>query len=174
MDKVALPGKETFDGIGQVARQLRHPCAVGIRHDAGDLHLTGGQIDHEEHGVAHQTEGCPHLDAEEVGGGKRLPVGAQKLPPRGAFGSLRYGLKSVLFEDVGHGPPTDPMTQIGQGALDARVPPSSVLLGEPNDQLPDHLHHPGPSRPTASTAVVLAGDEFSMPTQQCVRRDDGG
>ena len=36
------------------------------------------------------------------------------------------------------------------------------------------MHHTRPSGTAALAAVVLAGDQLSMPSQQSVRRDEGG
>ena len=64
--------------------------------------------------------------------------------------------------------------EVRQGALDPRVPPAAVLGGHAHDQRPDLAHDRQPSRITTGTAVVLGGDQGSVPCQQRVRRHDRG
>ena len=64
------------------------------------------------------------------------------------------------------------MIQMLQRALDPRVAPAGVLLGHPDNQLADLLHH---TRTTDSLPRIrpLCGDELAVPRQDCVRSYDG-
>jgi hypothetical protein len=62
---------------------VRHPTAVGLAHDAGDVNASGLEIDDEQHKVAHEAPASEHLDAEEVGGRDSAPMGLEEgLPIR--------------------------------------------------------------------------------------------
>ena len=66
------------------------------------------------------------------------------------------------------------VTQIGHRSLDAPIAPIPVLFGHSHDQV---LGLPGGARPSRSalpTAVVLLGNQLSMPGQQRLGRDNRG
>ena len=67
-DQELLVAQEAVDVIGQVASNLRHELAAGVRSDASNLDHARGVMDHEEHVVGHKPALCPHVYGEEVGG----------------------------------------------------------------------------------------------------------
>src|SRR5262245_64957604 len=52
--KKRFPGQKAIADIGQVAGDLGHPSAVGLRPDPGDVDAARGQVDEEEHGEPRQ------------------------------------------------------------------------------------------------------------------------
>jgi hypothetical protein len=54
VDQVALADQETIDAIGEVARDLLHPRAMRLPHDAADLYPLGLDVDEEEHEGANE------------------------------------------------------------------------------------------------------------------------
>jgi hypothetical protein len=64
--------------------------------------------------------------------------------------------------------------EVRQGALDPRVAPAAVLGGHAHNQRADLAQDRRPSPTTTGTAVVLPGNQASVPRQQRVRRHDRG
>ena len=60
--------------IGEVACDLRHEVAAGVRGDASNLDHARGVMDHEEHVVRDQPALGPHVYGEEVSGGNDVCV----------------------------------------------------------------------------------------------------
>ena len=52
--EVALPGHEAIDAVREVSRDLLHPGAVRLAHDAGDLDAARLDVDDEEDEVANE------------------------------------------------------------------------------------------------------------------------
>jgi hypothetical protein len=91
----------------------------------------------------------------------RLPV-----PFRGWF-------NSVPFQNVGDRIVCQQMSKIGQRSLNPTITPIPVFLRHPSDE---RRNLSGGSRPSSSAlgaAIVLLGDQLSMPSQQCLWRHDG-
>jgi hypothetical protein len=57
--------------------------------------------------------------------------------------------------------------------LDPTIAPILVLFGHSDDQRLDLIAGARPPRSTLSTAVVLLGDQFAMPSEQSFGRHDG-
>src|SRR5262249_56341141 len=65
------------------------------------------------------------------------------------------------------------MSKIGQGSLNPAITPISIFLRHPSDQC---RNLSGGSRLTGGAlgaAIVLLGDQLSMPRQQCFRSHGG-
>jgi hypothetical protein len=99
-DEVAETIEWAGDGIGQVARDLRHPRAVGMGRDARDVDSTRLEVDDEENQVTYEAADGEDLDAEEVRGGDGTPVRLEKRVPRHGPSAHRRGLDAVLLENA--------------------------------------------------------------------------
>ncbi len=52
MQEEAFPSQAPINRIGDLATALDHPGTVGLRTDAGDLHASRREVDHEQDGEA--------------------------------------------------------------------------------------------------------------------------
>ncbi len=82
--------------VRDVPRLLDHPGSRRVVRDAGDVHLSGVELDEEEDVQLLQEHG---VDGEEVAGQHRRGLGLQELLPRRPS-SLRGGIKAVALKDV--------------------------------------------------------------------------
>jgi len=166
MNEITAAAQKPVDAIGQVPGDLLHPRPIGLRDDAGNMHLPRGQSSHEENVVADQTQSRPHFHTEEVGRGQHVPVGAQEFLPRCFFLTLRSGIYPRLLQYFGNRPTTDLMAQILERPLDACVAPGAVFRRHAQDQSAQ-LDRGGraPWRALASP-IVFARDEPLMPIQE--------
>ena len=99
-DEVAESLEWTSHDVGQIARDLRHPLAVGTGDDARDVNSTCLQVDDEEHQVTHEASDGGDLDAEEVRGGDGTPMRLQKRFPRHGPSAHGRGLDAVVLENA--------------------------------------------------------------------------
>src|SRR5262249_14054015 len=116
----------------------------------------------------------PDVHREEIRCCQDLPLRVEELGPARFLEPVWRGLEAVIAEDVGDCPARHLVMEVRQGALDPRVAPAAVLGGHAHDQRADLAPDRRPSRTTTGTAVVLRGDEGSVPRQQRVRRHDRG
>ena len=96
-----LLGQEAVEGIGEIPADLHHPCFIRAWRNPDDLNLARSQFNHEEHLERDESPGCPHLDREEIGRGKNIPVGTEKLAPRGSLAAFRSRVDAIRLQDVG-------------------------------------------------------------------------
>ena len=83
--------------VGELPRDLSHPCAGWSACYACNLDTAAFEINDEEHPKPNQAAPGEHLDSEEVARRKRLPVAAPGLPVlRGTPTSCRSARKNVL------------------------------------------------------------------------------
>jgi hypothetical protein len=54
VDLLRLPAERTRYGVGEIASDLRHPCTVRPRSDAGDVNAARLEVDDEQHEIAHE------------------------------------------------------------------------------------------------------------------------
>jgi hypothetical protein len=89
--------ERTGHGVGQIAGDLRHPTPISPAGDARDVNAA-----RPEKTVPGSAPGpaSEHLDAEEVRGCNRAPVGLQKRLPRHRFSSQRSGFEAVFLEQT--------------------------------------------------------------------------
>ena len=99
-NQIPLAAKDAVLGIGDIARNLRHPSIVGVGCDAGNVDRSGGDVDEEQDVIRDQPLDRVHLDAQEVGRCQALPVGFEKRRPSSLPVSLRGGLDAVFSQDV--------------------------------------------------------------------------
>ncbi len=81
-DEVTVAPERPGDGIGEIARGLRHPGPIGLGSDAGNVNASGLEVDDEQHEIAHQAAAREHLHAEEVRGRDGPPVRLEERLPR--------------------------------------------------------------------------------------------
>src|ERR1017187_4099393 len=99
---------------------------------------------------------------------------AQELLPGGLSNPFACRLNSVPFQHVSDGAACHCVPQIRQRALDAAIAPIPVLFGQSNYQGLDLPIGTGAARPALAGAVVFLSDQFPMPGQQGLRRNDCG
>jgi hypothetical protein len=150
---------------------LVHPFLFGLLNDPGDLDPPSFEIDDEEHEMSDQARLRDHFDAEEVRCRYRSPVSLQERFPR--HSPLPGGIKPVLEKDPFDRNPTELMAQVVERSSDSGVTPARVLLGHPNDKLPDLDHSLGTARSSSLAAIVLPGDQLSMPLKERGWRHQG-
>jgi len=81
----------------------------------------------------------------------------------------------MAFQDVAHGLVTDDISEIGQGADDAIIPPGTILLRHAHHQILYGLVNRGASRSLALWgAVELLGHELTIPAKNRIGLDDRG
>src|SRR5437016_311943 len=97
-----------------------------------------------------------------------------ELLPSGLPVALGRWFHTMLLQNVGDGAARHFMAQIGQCALYSSVAPIPVLSGHADHQLLDLILHVGASRAPPSAAIIFPGDQPTMPSQERLRRDDGG
>jgi hypothetical protein len=134
---VPVPDQELHAGArvlkihDHVSGELRDPCRGWMRGRAGDPDAPGGVLDHRE-GVQGRPGQC--LGLEEVGGEDGVGLGAQERGSGGAV-PLRCGVDAVLLEDIPQGGGGDLDAEGGELAVDTPVPPTGVVVCEPEHQV---------------------------------------
>jgi hypothetical protein len=94
--------------------------------------------------------------------------------PTGFPNPFRCRLNSVPLQHVSYGAACHCVPQIGQCALDAAIAPIPVLFGQLNDQGLNLPISARATRPAFAGAVVFLRDQFPMPGQQGLRRNNCG
>ena len=74
-DQISLPEEESVDRIGEVTSHLHHEATVGVWRDACDVNSSTPKFHKEQHEIGDEPRRPGHFDCEEIGGGKRFPVG---------------------------------------------------------------------------------------------------
>jgi hypothetical protein len=108
----------------KVAGLLSHPLTGGAGGDAGQMHAAGAVLNEEQHVQAAQEHG---VDVEEIHGQDRGGLPAQKRSP-GLPGPPGRGIDARVLEDLPHRRRRHRVSQPGQLAVDAPVPPGRVIL----------------------------------------------
>jgi hypothetical protein len=54
-NQIPLAAKEAIVHVGDVARDLRHPCVVGMRGNTGDVYGSGSDVDKEQYVLRDET-----------------------------------------------------------------------------------------------------------------------
>ena len=130
--------QEPIDRIGEVASNLLHPLAVWIDANACDLDLASLELNHEEDRVANGSEDSQNLDVEEVTCVETVPMRPHELIPSPLLLAFRSGNDADPMEYVGDGVAADVDLQtFVHDVADLGVTPGEVLLGEPDDQIPN-------------------------------------
>ena len=101
-------------------------------------------------------------------------MGFQEGVPRHRLAAFGSWLDTVILEDSFDGVPPDPMAQIPQGASDSPVPPGVIFFRHPDDESLYLLRTPRATWSALLAAIVLLGDQPSVPTQKRIGCDDAG
>src|SRR5262249_50098227 len=96
----------------------------------------------------------------------------QELFPRGSSASLRSRLNAVLLQNVSHRTSGVIVSEICKGSLHTPIPPFPVLSRHPQDESLHFGQNVWPTGLSIFRAIVLLGNQPTMPCQQSVRRHD--
>ena len=165
--------QKTIDGIGQVTRDLLHPRFMRLLHDARDIDSPRSEVDDKQHVVSNEPSPRDRFNREEVHGCDGASMGAKKGAPANAFAALWCGLQAGIDQDALDGVASQVMTEIAECTTDARVTPRWIVGGEAQHDLYDVARAPWLAAASSGAAVVFASDEAAIPSEQCVRRDQG-
>ena len=80
----------------------------------------------------------------------------------------------MVLQDPLHRVPGDLVTEVGKRTSDPRVTPLRILAGHSHREVSDLSECRGAPSTPSRTAVVLLGDQPSVPAKDRVRRDDAG
>src|SRR2546427_7737692 len=139
------------------------------------MHVPAAKVGKKEHVVCHQSAQGPHLCGEKVGRHQHVQVRADELLPCGRSLTLGRWRNAMTLEDVTHSLVTHGVSQVGEGADNAIIPPGTILLRHANDQRLQLWINRGASRRLAVLrAVKLLGHEFPVPAKNRVGLDDRG
>jgi len=111
----------SINRIRELATALDQPGTIRLREDAGDLHASRREVDHEQDREARQPSGGPEFDREEIRGRQDASVDAQGLLPGRPLLPLRAGSIRCWPQDVGDGPSADVIMQVGERASNPRI-----------------------------------------------------
>jgi hypothetical protein len=100
-------------------------------------------------------------------------VSSKKRRPRRVLIALRGRIDPVVSENVRDRAAPDLMPQIGHCSLDPCVPPQSILKRHAQNEIDDRLHDARPAGTSPMAVVPSACDQFSVPSQKGIRRDQG-
>jgi hypothetical protein len=92
--------------------------------------------------------------------------------PRHTLASLWRRLDAVLREDAPDGISTDNVTDVAKRAADAGVAPGWIRFRHREDKLADSLGGAGTTRTAPLAAVILLGNQLSIPAKDRVRGDN--
>ena len=101
VNEIARCPQETINRVRERAGHLRHPGAVRLGVDAGDLCAARFQLDHEEHKVPLETGQREHFDRKEVGSREAGPVPA-RTSSRRSLTPLRGRVDPVVLQNPLH------------------------------------------------------------------------
>src|ERR1700674_4656798 len=93
----------------------------------------------------------------------------EKRRPRRALAAPGRRFNAIALQHIGNRPATNLVTEIGQGSLNAGVPPPRIVLRHAHDQLRDLPHDPWPAGPAPTAEVPFLRPELPMPPQQPIR-----
>src|SRR5690348_7060249 len=120
MEEEPLPAEAAGIWIGELATALDHPGAVRLADDAGDLHPSRRQVDHEQDREARQPTSGPDFDREEIRGGEHAVMPAEELLPGRPPLSLWRRLDPVPFQNAGDGASAHMVIEVARHALVVR------------------------------------------------------
>ena len=122
--------QETIDRVGQVARDLFHPSAIGIHSNACDVDLASLELDDEKDHVSHGPKDSKCLHCEEVARIEGSPVGVHKLPPGAPLLAFWSRDDARFTEYIGDCAAADVDAKSNADSIsDLRVAPTEVVTG---------------------------------------------
>lgn len=107
MKEETFAPQASINRISELATALDHPGTVWLREDAGDLHASRREVDHEQDRDARQPSRGPDVGGEEIRRREDASMRAQELLPGRPLLPLGSGLDPVLFQNVGDCASTD-------------------------------------------------------------------
>ena len=96
------------------------------------------------------------------------------MSSRAFAGSAREPVRSRVLEDPLHGIPCDLVSEVGERVADPHVAPPGILQGHSGDEFRELAWCHRPASTSASTAVVLPGDQPAEPAENRVGCDNPG
>ena len=72
-EQVALVAQEAIERVGEIAADLHHPGLGGMAGAAGQLHTTGGELQHKQEIKGNEPSFGPDLDGGEIDRGQNIP-----------------------------------------------------------------------------------------------------
>src|SRR4030095_9560510 len=101
-------------------------------------------------------------------------MSGEKLLPGGFPEPFWRWFDPVLLQNVGNGATSQVVTEIRNGTENPAISPITIVLSHADDRVLCFIGGAWPSRPALGTAIILLGNEFAVPGQQCVRRHQVG
>ncbi len=172
-DQVTGVLQEPVFTVSQVTAHLFHPRGIGTRCDACNVDTACLQMHDCEHIERDQSVPCPHFDRREIRDEDGIPVGFQERRPYWCSLSVGCWLNAVCLQYVPHPGIRDVVFQILQYTLNPIVSPCWILPGEANDGTHDDLLDAWPTGLPFVAGIKLLRDEFPVPSQDRVWREDG-
>src|SRR5262249_41630304 len=134
-------------------------------------------VDEKQNVAGNQAEGCPDFSREEIGGKKRVGMGANEVGPAGLSLSHRCRIDAVFFQDVLDRLVTDPVIDCSKSASDSTITPGRILPRQANDLQYNRRIKRWPADGAGLStigSIKLSRDEFPMPTKNRFRHDNAG
>jgi hypothetical protein len=152
--QVPLPKQKSVERIDEISCHLFHPRTTRVHCDSKDFHFPARNIDGEQHVVANQSEPRHGFYREEVHTDQHAQMGLDERRPRHSLFSLWCRVDAILLENTFDRIAPDLVAQVLQSPHDARVAPSFIPLGHPDDEGRDfgrrlHCCQPFPSQALA-------------------------
>src|SRR5712691_6942510 len=98
---------------------------------------------------------------------------ADELFPRRGGLALWRRWEVMALQDIAHGLVTDGISEVGQSADNAVIPPGTILVRHAHDQVLHLLVDHGASRSLAlRRAITLVDDQCAVPAENRVGLDD--
>ena len=166
--------EEPIFAVGQIATDLSDPCGIGTWCDAGDVDSTCLQVHDSKDVERDQSVLCPHFDRRKVRGENRLPVGFQECGPCRCLLTVGCRLNAVCLQDVGDGGICDLVIQVLECSLNPIESPRGILSGKTNNGIHNFLSDSWPTGLSFIAGIELLRHQFTMPSQDRLRGEDGG
>ncbi len=135
------------------------------------MDTTSLDLDDKEREDGDKTLSRPHFGCEEIRRCERGPMAAQELRPCGLSSTLGRGLNSMILKDAFDGVVHDDVAETLVRPLNTSLAPARIVLCHLDDEILDLLHDAMAS--FAGFVRPFLRDQFAMPGQQCVGRDNG-
>ena len=168
-DQQGITAEHSINTVGEVAHRLDHERLVRMWCRAEHMDATRVQFDHEHRVVGHQSSDGPDFRSEEVRGPQCAPVGAQERAPR--HRPLTAGRNALVLEDLGDRRAGNPMAEVLERSLDARIAPARIVSRHSNNQASDLNQYRGSARPLPDIGP-FPRDQLAVSSENGVWRDE--
>src|SRR4030095_13068114 len=98
----------------------------------------------------------------------------EKLLPGGFPEPFWRWFDPMLLQYIGNRATTQVVTEIRDGTQNPAISPITIVLSQADYEVLDIIGGAWPSGSALGTAIILFGNEFAVPGQQCVRRHKVG